>query len=554
MARVTETRAVGAAWGWVAITAAAGALVSVSVYAQVLLGSGYGRLWSGVGASLAGAALAGAAAGALLALPGALPRRPVHPSFGLWLLLLFGGVDWPGDTEGALRWTLQGMLLVLVTAGAVALRNAGARLGVVAGAALGTMAIAPVGVLLWKNVSVPAQAAWFEDREFAERIVGAARARAGEASPDLWLVMADGYPSPAEAARRGMPYPVRALAELRDRGWRIREDASTPAPHTTVTLAQTLALTTRLVSTEPAPVNAGASRPSRGLEALFLQNGLDWQRSIVRPLLFDALESAGYDTFGYLGWWWITQYLPFDHTDRTQSWSLDTLHEVAIRRWVSMHTGGRAGSWWNEFFRSFEQNCPELAAQRERFFALETPVGAAGAEREPLFVFYHLFWLHDRVDMDVSGHCRVGESNRFDLPPAKHIKWDASCQELQGRGEAMGWAWGCLPEHVRDVRAARMIAYLPAFLARLERHAQRVAGNRPFRILVFADEGISGRQTGGGRRHPGAWRTDTLWERHPAVLRAEFGHGVARLWEEHEIPDLPRAMREVISDAFLQEG
>ena len=153
--------------------------------------------------------------------------------------------------------------------------------------------------------------------------------------------------------------------------------------------------------------------------------------------------------------------------------------------------------------------------------------------------------------MDVSGECQVDGSDVFDVPAARGSRWIAFCQELQERGEqVLGWAPGCLPQDVRDERAGRLIAYLPAFLERLELHANEVAGDRPFRILVIADEGMPYRHGGAESQTP--WRSGA-WDKHPAVFRAEFGKGVARLWPEEEIPDMPQAIREVVLDLVRQD-
>ena len=532
------------AWGWILASAAAGALLAVSLSAQVLLGSAYERLFAGVVVSLAGAAGVGAALGAVLALPGVFRNRLLHPSFGLWLMFLFGNVDWLGDMSGPLRWLLQGALLTLLILGAIRLRNAGPGLGVVPGAALAAIVAVPISAILWKNAFVPAEDQWwFDDPEFRGSVLSDARALGEKAKvgelPDIWLIVPDQYPSVSEAARRGVPYSEVELERLRERGWRIHDNASTDVPDTTVTLAQTLSLSARLVNGQ-SQVPATSER----LWGLFEQNALRWERTFSDPLLLTVLEEAGYDTWGWIGWWLAPQYLPFLHMDKSRDGVLNRLHQAVVDEWLWIHLGLWRSKSDNQaqHLRTSERNCRELTAQRERFFAWNPE---QGPNRKPLFVFYHLFWSHDGANMDVSGECQVDEPDDYDLTAGGNVEWAAFCEDLRQRDEwVMGWAPGCLPMDVLEKRASRLNLYLTEFLARLESHAKEVAGTRPFRILVLADEGMSRLAEYENRS---AWQIRYLVKGH-AVFRAEFGKGVTRLWPETEIPDMPQAVRDMVVD------
>ena len=543
-------------WRWIGATAAAGALGAVSMLAQILLVSGHGRLFSDVEISFGAAAGTGALIGAVLALPGALERRLLHPSFGFWVMFFFGSVDWLGDLEGLHRWLLQSVILALLLASAFRLRNAGLVPGVLSGAALATLVAVPMSILVWKNVFVASGGEWrLENPEFSRWITRKARrldatTDAGQL-PDIWLVVADQYPSIAEAIRRQVPYPELELARLRERGWRIREDAWTDVPNTAITLAHAFSLSTQLTNGGRRAL-ATADRMVR----LFEKGALGWERSFSRPLVLTTLEKAGYDTRGWLGWWLVSHYIPFRHVDKFRHRSLDSLHQASVAVWFRIHWGGWATEPEDEdfilaeYFRGFERNCREIETQRERFFAFAP---SEDMQRSPLFVFYDLFWLHDGVNMDASGACQVDGSDIFDLPRDDGSRWIAFCKELQERGETvLGWAPGCLPQHIRDERAGRLIEYLPVFLGRLELHAKEVAGNRPFRILVMADEGMPYRHGGAEPQGPHAWRSGS-WDKHPAVFRAEFGKGVSRLWPEEEIPDIPQAVRAVVLDLVRRD-
>ena len=535
------------AWGWIVASAAAGALLAVSISVQVLLGSAYERLFAGVFVSLASAAGIGAVIGAVLALPGVFRNRLLHPSFGLWLMFLFGNVDWLGDISGPLRWLLQGALLTLLIVGAYRLRKAGPGLGVVPGVALAALVAVPISATLWKNAFVPAEDQWwFDDPDFRGRILSEARAVRERAEigklPDIWLIVPDQHPSVSEAVRRGVPYSEVELARLRGRGWRIHDNASTDTPDTTVTLAQTLSLSERLVNGQR-QVPATSER----LQVLFEQNALRWERTFSDSLLLTVLEEAGYDTWGWLGWWLHPQYLPFLHVDKSRNRVLNTLHQAVVDGWLWIHLGLWQSKSTNhaQHFRTSERNCRELTAQRERFFAWDPE---QGSNREPFFVFYHLFWSHDGANMDVSGECQVDEPDDYDLTTEGGVEWAAFCKDLRQRDETvMGWAPGCLPMDVLDQRASRLNLYLTGFLRRLESHAKEVAGTRPFRILVLADEGMSRLGRGAEYENPRAWQINYLVKGH-AVFRAEFGKGVTRLWPETEIPDMPQAVRDVVVD------
>ena len=68
------------------------------------------------------------------------------------------------------------------------------------------------------------------------------------------------------------------------------------------------------------------------------------------------------------------------------------------------------------------------------------------------------------------------------------------------------------------------------------------------RVLTFADEGIT-EAWNDEEDEDTAWR-DGPWRKDRAVWRASFAEGVPELWAEEEIPDLPRALKESIEDAF----
>ncbi|MCY3822208.1 MAG: hypothetical protein OXH52_23125 [Gammaproteobacteria bacterium] len=536
------------AWAWLVASAAAGALLALSFSLQVLLGAGYKQLFSGVVASLAGAAGVGAAIGAFLALPSVFGNRLLHPSLGLWLMVLFGNVDWLGDMGGPLRWVLQGALLTLLILGAFRLRDAGGGLGLVPGAVLAAIAAVPISIAVRAHASVLAQDQWFfDDPEFRGGVLSEARAvrerqEVGEL-PDIWLIVADTFPSVSEAVRRGVPYSEWELARLRERGWRIHDDASTDVPNTTVTLAQTLSLSTQ-ISNGQRRLPATSER----LQVLFKQNELRWERTFSDPLLLEVLEDAGYDTWGWLGWWRAPQYLPFLHVDTSRDRFLNLLHQTVIDAWLWTHFGlwrSRRSSESGHSHAS-EQNCRELAAQRERFFAWD-PERAPDRD-PPLFVVYHLFWSHDGANIDAAGECRTDEPHDYDLTAERDDEWAAFCADLRRTGRnVMGWAPGCLRKEIQDQRAGRLNHYLTRFLARLESHALEVAGTRPFRILVFADEGMPRAASHAEYQNPSAWQIAYL-VKDTGVFRAEFGSGVTRLWMETDIPDMPQAVREVVVD------
>ena len=73
-----------------------------------------------------------------------------------------------------------------------------------------------------------------------------------------------------------------------------------------------------------------------------------------------TLEKAGYDTWGWLGWWLSSHYVPFRHIDKSRHRSLDSLHGASMSAWFSMHSGGwepqseKDNPIFTEYFRSFE--------------------------------------------------------------------------------------------------------------------------------------------------------------------------------------------------------
>ena len=500
----------------------------------------YGLAWSM--ATLAGV---GMAAGAVLALPGAFRKRVLHPSFGLWIMLMFGNVDWLGNAEGPFRWILQADLLAVLVLGGFKLRDADWRLGAVAAAALAAITSMPIGMLVLTETEMAAREQWrFGDAEFAGRIMGRTAALRAKASvnPDIYLVVADRYPSPKEAVRRGSPYPAFALAGLRENGWRIRHDASTDTPSTVVTMASTFALATGLTN------GGGQETRAAGVKALYENNQLNYGYSFANPLLLEFLKGAGYETWGWIGWWLLMNYVPFDRVDKSREGKrIDTLHEVTLDSWAWIHSGGRDRKTdpWRDLAMATERNCRQLTDQRERFFAFQRPYNR---REQPLFMLYHVLWFHDVVNMDEFGSC-VGdnEAGAFDLPAQLGHGRLALCRSSKDRAEELlRWAPSCLPDEVRAERAGKTIAYLPAFLSRLERHARRVAMGRPFRIVVVADEGFADAHWGADAPS-GAWRDDR-WIKHPAVFRATFAEGRPSLWVEEQIPDMPQAMREVVLD------
>ena len=535
------------AWGWIGVSAVAGALVALGTIAGLMLGSG--ARWSdiaqlGTAGAVATILCAGAAAGAALALPGALPGRIFHPSIGLWLMVVFGNVDWLRALDGATKAAAQSALLVAIIVAAAALRRADARLGRVAAAVVAGLALSPVVALTWTDVTRAANTQWwFEEEGLGETLLAQAReaSRPAGGHPDIYLVVPDQYPSPAEAERRGHPYPAEALARLRARGWRIRDEAFTPAPRTAVTLAATLALTTTVTD------GANVETAPEMLKALFEADRLAWRRSFADPLLLEVLANAGYETQGWIGWWLMTERLDFDRVDRLrESVTGGSLGRAVAVTWRWQHLDWlRTRHEENERRTGLSRwtRCHEVVSQRERFFATDRE------EREPgraWFALYHVYWLHDAVAMDATGACEnPGGEVVGTGPHGLSEAVLAGCRRNGGESaDGTPTTSKCIADAVRAKRTAAMMAYLPAFLERLEAHARRNSSGGGFRILVLSDEGMADRLTDLADDADG-W-TDGYERKHPAVLRATFAEGVPELWDERAIPDMPQAMRAVV--------
>ena len=506
MTAKTHTRPARERAGWVALSCAAGCVSALAVVAQLLNGSE--QRWSdlftlGLAPDLAAVAGAGAALGAALALPAvARAKRIIHPSVALWMLMAFGMFGWLAWLEGAQRIGAQLALAGAIVMALRKLRHAGAAPARIAGAALIAGALVPIGIATSADVQRAWRAEWrFEDKAGAETLrAKAARLSQREAArPDLWLVIAERYPSPDAARARGTPYGEAALGALRARGWAIRERAVTAHARTDLTLARAFALTRRITDGTRSEVPDAAT-----LEAHAARGALAWRDAFRRPVLLDVLHEAGYETRGAVGWWLATQALPFDRLDRLDgNLPGGTLARAVARAWVYKHMAwldaqprgtdpGIAKSLW--------VRCRAIAAQRERLFE-------ATNAAKPLFAFYHLYWLHDLAAMDSEGRCVN----------------DAPATPRSG-------------SETLDDRVQALIAYMPRFLARLEAHARAQARGAGFRILVFADEGLSADAHHGGGAD---------------VLRATYAEGVPALWAEEAIPDLAPAVRTVV-DALLE--
>ena len=534
-------------WRTVAGTAAGGALVALATLALLASGSKFGwreLLELGHTSAIFAIAGAGGLAGTLLALPGALPRPIVHPSFGLWVMLAFGNIDWLWSLEGGSRVAVQLGVLCAITAAAARYRESKAQVGLAAGTALAIITLTPIAAVALKDATAITQATWwYGEPGLGEQMLARASElkRYAHELPDIYLVVPDRYPSPAEAERRGYPYPQEALARLRARGWQIRDEALTLTPRTAVTLASTFALTTSL--TDGTRVETAHER----VKSLYETNRLRWRQSFAEPLLLRVLARAGYETRGWIGWWLPMDAVPFDRIDRSQTnLPAGTLGEAVRDTWLWLHLGWTRRideKQWGRVARSTQANCRELAHQRERFFAADDE---RDGRRPPRFVLYHVFWLHDLVNMNSAGECAgADEDAAFEIPHGFSDWRIALCRRAKIRGtEQTEWAPGCLPDEVRAKRSAAMTAYLPTFLERLEAHARRRSGSGGFRILVLSDEGVADAHQGVDRDSAEWW--DTHWRRHPAVLRATYAEDVPELWDQKTIPDMPQAMRAVI--------
>ena len=533
-------------WRWLGVSAAGGALAALGMVAALLLGSGTGwadllelRL-AGPVATIAGA---GALAGAAMALPGVGPRPLVHPGFGLGMLLAFGNVDWLRAIDGPEKGLAQlALLATLVIAGA-RLKDAGPGPGIIAGAGVVAMALTPITALTWKDATASLEPQWwFEEPGLGGRMRAQAAhiGRSAGGLPDIYLVVPDRHPSPSEAKRRGIAYPEEALARLRARGWQIRDEARTATPETSVTFASTLALTTTI--TDGTAVETAPGR----IKTLYDAGRLRWRRAFAQPLLLDVLARAGYETQGWIGWWLPSEAIPFDRVDRLRrSWLGGSLGRAAATTWRSQHLAGLGRSeerGLGHVARSRWTDCHEVVSQRERFFATDHDDRKPG----PLFVLYHAYWLHDMVEMDAAGACTSTHEDAAAAGPYGRTEAEiAQCGEetIERGADGPQRAAQCAGE---VARAGAMMAYLPAFLERLEAHARRNAGRAGFRILVLSDEGLT--DEGHGVEHdPTAWGT-AHERKHPAVLRATYAEGVRELWEEQAIPDVPQAMRAVVEE------
>ena len=529
-----------AAWGWFFAVVVAGAFVAVAMAGQVVRSTEWGWLdivVYGHAASLAIVAAVGALAGALLGLPALLRQRPVHPASGLWVLVLAGNVDWLHLVEPPAKAVVQAIGLLGVLVAARGLRAAGPKLGRIAVAACVGIVVTPLAVVAWRDVTALHHGQWwFEEPGLAGRLGALAARRAGSAHPlpDLYLVVSDRYPSVVEAARRGVPYPRVALQRLREAGWRIADEAVTEAPVTALTLASAFALGSTL--TDGVAVRRGA----HVMLSLFDADRLAWRRAFADPLLLKLLTLAGYETQGWIGWWLAMESVPFDRVDKAGFEFVSRgLVDATLRAWLATHLElldvadrpvkgslARLGFWSDHF------HCQQLARQRERFFAAP-PMARDG--RSPVFVLYHLFWLHDEVNMNAFGECERFHAGATPLPGrAPLCLSDVEPDVVPG-----DVAGACFRNQVHASRVGAMIAYLPAFLERLELHARRRAAGRGFRILVLSDEGLNDPRAPGDGPHAHA-------HKHRSVFRATYAEGVPERWDPDAIPDIAGALRLVV--------
>ena len=530
----------------VGATAFVGAATAFALLAVLLYRSTFGWAESGVltdWLALLSILAIGAIAGAVIALPGSMPSRLVHPCFGFCLIVLFGPVDWTPEVHLIAKLALQISAFALLIAFTRKIRHWGWRPAVTAFAVALTLSVLAVVPTTLREVLIAQRGYYtFGENGLADRIgtLATQRSKRGPLLPDLWLIVTDRYPSPREARRRGYGYPADALDRLRGRGWRIRDDATTQIPNTQLTVAATLALTTMVrrgdqVETDPLAI-----------KVLHDQRRLIARPSFTHPLLLRTLRTVGYETHGWIGWWVKTDRIPFDHVHRARRRWLPLYAQSTFETWLQSHA-----SWTNppdrfgHTARSAWDHCLDTVRQRESFFSDVVGDG----DRAPRFVFYHVLWLHDVAKLGIGGECldELSPEPVTGLDP--YVAFDVvACRDTPFSREALNP--DCARELAQVRRNAAMVSYLPVFLDRLEHHVRGVAGQRAFRILVFSDEGLNDTDVGFGA-DPTPWR-DHYWRKHPAVFRATFDQRRDRLWSEAEIPDLPQAVRLTV-EALLRE-
>ena len=528
------------AWGWVAAGALGAALSALALLSVIFIGSNESAFESvfalahyGLLPSIGIVALGAGALGALLALPAASPARIAHPALAVALITAFGPVDWIPWLQGGAKGIAQGALAVAILAAAIRYRRADARPGLIVGAALVAITLTPMAMYGAKSVETERKARWHFAAE--ERFASALERRAEEAAPhahalpDLYVIILEQHPSPRAAEERGLGYDEAALDALRARGWRVSNDAQTNAPQTDTSFATMLSLSERLTDgTQTKRVDAAA------LNAHVSAGEIALSRAFAAPLALDVLGHAEYRREAWVGWWLPTMTLRVDAIDLYHArggaahlWGY--LRGVWRREHGWARSEGTATTSLDKLINAaLRTRCDRFVGQRERLFAKRDREGDG-----PRFLLYHTFWLHDRVPLDSEGSCTTENA----LPA------------LEAKG-CPGWFVYCVAGEERARRIRASLAYLPQFLERIERHARRYARGRAFRILAFADEGYfedwSDEEEGAGNA---AWRHEG-WRKHRAVWRASFTEGAPELWEEEEIPDLPRALKESIEDAF----
>ena len=525
------------AWGWIAAGALGAALSALALLSVIFMGSDQRAFESafalahfGLLPSIGIVVLGASGLGALLALPTATPARIAHPALALALITVFGPVGWIPWLEGAVKVLAQGALAIAIIAVAVRYRRADARPGLIIGVALAAITLTPMVMYGATSVEVERKARWHFAAE--EHFVSALKRRAEEAAPhahalpDLYVIILEQHPSPRDAAERGLGYDKAALDALRARGWRISNDAQTNAPHTLTTFATMFSLSERLTDGKRTKRVDSAT-----LNAHVSASEIAHSRAFAKPLALDALGRAGYRREAWVGWWLPTITLRVDAIDSHFTGGGAALLAGYLRStWRREH--GWTGSEGAANEESLEErvnatllaHCNRLVAQRERLFAKRDRQGDA-----PRFALYHAYWVHDGLALDSEGSCVAHDALLYLENPACAQSF-MHCIKHQDRTRAV-------------------LAYLPRFLERIERHARRYARGRAFRILAFADEGIAEvRDDKEKGADTAAWR-DGAWRKHRAVWRASFTEGAREFWEEN-IPDLPRALKESIEDAF----
>ena len=528
------------AWGWIAAGALGAALSALALLSVIFMGSDQRAFESafalahfGLLPSIGIVVLGASGFGALLALPTATPARIAHPALALALITVFGPVGWIPWLEGEVKVLAQGALAIAIIAVAVRYRRADARPGLIIGAALAAITLTPMVMYGAKSIDVERKARWHFAAE--KHFVSTLKRRAEEAAPharalpDLYVIILEQHPSPRDAAERGLGYDEAALDALRARGWRISNDAQTNAPHTLTTFATMFSLSERLTDGKRTKRVDSAT-----LNAHVSAGEIAYSRAFAAPLALDALGRAGYRREAWVGWWLPAITLGVDAIDSHFMGGGAALLVGHLRgAWRREH--GWTGSEGTATDESLEERvnailrarCKRFGAQRERLFAKRDRQGDA-----PRFALYHVYWIHDGLALDSEGSC---------------VAHDALL-DPENPGCAQSFVH-CIKHQERARRTRATLAYLPRFLERIERHARRYAGGRAFRILAFADEGITAAWDDEAKgTDNAAWR-DGTFRKHRAVWRASFTEGAPELWEEN-IPDLPRALKESIEDAF----